>query len=152
MWCSEFGPNVLMDFPLIFKCCRLHHHNLFFSTRKAVLCISSLAHILSVKVVIGECWKLQLSISRMFPASSAFQGFPLSDVSLNALPWIVLLDNSQVAYVPQAAFIFGASIRDNILFGLPYDENKYQRAIQASSLGPDLENMPGRALPLFWVH
>lgn len=49
----------------------------------------------------------------------------------------------QVSYIPQTAFIFGASVRDNILFGLPYDNSRYQRAIEASALGPDLEHLPG---------
>ena len=50
----------------------------------------------------------------------------------------------QVAYVPQAAFIYNATVRDNILFGLPYEEAKYQRALEAASLAPDLAILPGR--------
>ena len=50
---------------------------------------------------------------------------------------------AQVAYVPQAAFIFGETVRNNILFGLPYDEAKYQNAINVSSLGPDLATLQG---------
>ena len=49
----------------------------------------------------------------------------------------------QVAYVPQAAFIYNATVRENILFGLPFDEARYQRAIEAASLGPDLALLPG---------
>ena len=49
----------------------------------------------------------------------------------------------QVAYVPQAAFIYNATVRDNILFGLPYEEQRYQRALQAASLGPDLLLLTG---------
>jgi hypothetical protein len=59
----------------------------------------------------------------------------------------------QVAYVPQAAFIYNATVRENILFGLPYDEERYQRAVQAASLGPDLIQLPGAAascLPRHW--
>ena len=54
----------------------------------------------------------------------------------------------QVAYVPQAAFIFNASVRDNILFGLPHDAARYERAIKASALDTDLRNMPGEMLAL----
>ena len=60
---------------------------------------------------------------------------------------------AQVAYVPQAAFIYNATVRENILFGLPYDEERYQRAVQAASLGPDLIQLPGAAassLPRHW--
>lgn len=49
----------------------------------------------------------------------------------------------QVAYIPQTAFIFGASVRDNILFGLPYESSRYQHAVESASLGPDLEHLPG---------
>lgn len=54
----------------------------------------------------------------------------------------------QVAFIPQTAFIFGATVRDNILFGLPYDSSRYQHALEASSLGPDLEHLPGILCPL----
>jgi hypothetical protein len=52
-----------------------------------------------------------------------------------------------VAYVPQAAFIYNATVRENILFGLPFDEARYQRAVEAASLGPDLAMLPGGRLP-----
>ena len=52
----------------------------------------------------------------------------------------------QVAYVPQSAFIYNATVRENILFGQPYDEAKYQRALEAASLAPDLAILPGAAL------
>lgn len=49
----------------------------------------------------------------------------------------------KVAYVPQVSWIFNASVRDNILFGLPYDAERYNRAIQASALSRDLSLLPG---------
>ena len=55
--------------------------------------------------------------------------------------------SAQVAFVPQAAFIFGGSVRDNILFGLPYEECRYQKAVQAAALGPDLVQLPGNDNP-----
>ena len=51
----------------------------------------------------------------------------------------------QVAYVPQSAFIYNATVRENILFGLPYDEARYQTALNAASLAPDLAILPGAA-------
>ena len=50
----------------------------------------------------------------------------------------------QVAYVPQSAFIYNASVRDNILFGLPFDQERYDQAIAAAAVRPDLDNMPGK--------
>lgn len=49
----------------------------------------------------------------------------------------------KVAYVPQAAFIYNASIRDNVLFGLPYEASRYEYAVEAAALVQDLAQMPG---------
>ena len=51
----------------------------------------------------------------------------------------------QVAYVPQSAFIYNATVRENILFGQPYEEIKYKAALDAASLAPDLAILPGAA-------
>lgn len=48
-----------------------------------------------------------------------------------------------MAYVPQQAWIQNATLRDNILFGKPYVEKKYQCVLEACSLTPDLEVLPG---------
>ncbi|XDV45214.1 hypothetical protein PO909_013347, partial [Leuciscus waleckii] len=48
-----------------------------------------------------------------------------------------------VAYVPQQAWIQNASLRDNILFGRPYEEQKYRHVLEACALTPDLEVLPG---------
>ncbi|KAF8928328.1 hypothetical protein BGZ58_009738 [Dissophora ornata] len=44
-----------------------------------------------------------------------------------------------LAYVPQQAWIINATVRDNILFGKPFDQEKYDRIIFASGLQPDME-------------
>ncbi|KAI8343122.1 P-loop containing nucleoside triphosphate hydrolase protein [Chlamydoabsidia padenii] len=49
--------------------------------------------------------------------------------------WIL---NHAVAFVAQSAWLQNASIRDNILFGLPYVEKRYQDTLQACSLVKDL--------------
>jgi len=49
----------------------------------------------------------------------------------------------RVAYVPQVSWIFNATVRDNILFGLPYDADKYNRAIRVSGLQRDLSLLSG---------
>ncbi|KAF9944656.1 Canalicular multispecific organic anion transporter 1, partial [Mortierella alpina] len=48
-----------------------------------------------------------------------------------------------LAYVPQQAWIINATVRDNILFGKPYDQKKYDSIIYASGLQPDLEMLSG---------
>lgn len=48
----------------------------------------------------------------------------------------------KVAYCPQMAWIQSNSIRDNILFGLPFDEKRYWDVIKASELEADLAILP----------
>ncbi|KAF1787002.1 P-loop containing nucleoside triphosphate hydrolase [Phytophthora cactorum] len=48
-----------------------------------------------------------------------------------------------VAYYSQQTWIQNMTIRDNILFGLPYDKEKYSKVIAACGLLPDLKQFPG---------
>ena len=48
--------------------------------------------------------------------------------------------SGRIAYVAQTAWIQTGSVRDNILFGLPYDEVKYKKAIKACALEQDIKN------------
>ncbi|GMF38823.1 unnamed protein product [Phytophthora lilii] len=48
-----------------------------------------------------------------------------------------------VAYYSQETWIQNMTIRDNILFGLPYNKEKYARVITACGLVPDLQQFPG---------
>jgi len=47
--------------------------------------------------------------------------------------------NGTVAYVSQTAWILNKTVRDNILFGLPYDEDRYNQVIEACCLSHDLK-------------
>lgn len=44
-----------------------------------------------------------------------------------------------IAYVPQQAWIQNSTLRDNILFGRPYDRKRYNRVIDACALRPDIQ-------------
>ncbi|KIJ66694.1 hypothetical protein HYDPIDRAFT_149564 [Hydnomerulius pinastri MD-312] len=48
----------------------------------------------------------------------------------------------RVAYCPQTAWIQNATLRDNITFGQPFDEEKYWRVIEVACLLPDLGLLP----------
>lgn len=47
------------------------------------------------------------------------------------------LDGS-FAYVPQQAWLQNSSLRDNILFGKPFNEEDYSRVIKACALATDM--------------
>lgn len=51
----------------------------------------------------------------------------------------VTLNGSKVAYVSQTAWILNKNVRDNILFGQPYDEDRYNKVVDACCLKQDLE-------------
>ncbi|KAJ8490643.1 hypothetical protein OPV22_012364 [Ensete ventricosum] len=48
-----------------------------------------------------------------------------------------------VAYVPQVSWIFNATVRENILFGSPFQPSQYEKAIEVTSLQHDLDLLPG---------
>ncbi|KAK4245344.1 P-loop containing nucleoside triphosphate hydrolase protein [Corynascus novoguineensis] len=64
---------------------------------------------------------------------------PLSerhDDKANKGNWII---PNAIAYVAQIPWIENASIRDNIVFGLPFDEERYKKTIDVCALTKDLE-------------
>jgi ABC-type multidrug transport system fused ATPase/permease subunit len=58
------------------------------------------------------------------------------DDKANRDNWII---PKAIAYVAQIPWIENASIKDNILFGLPYDEERYHKTIEVCALKKDLE-------------
>ncbi len=50
-----------------------------------------------------------------------------------------VLLRGRVAVVPQVPFIRNATLRDNVLFGSEFDQEKYDRVLEACALLPDLE-------------
>ncbi|PWY79218.1 ABC transporter [Aspergillus heteromorphus CBS 117.55] len=53
--------------------------------------------------------------------------------------WII---ESAVAYVAQNPWLENATIRDNILFGLPYDRYRYRKVLFAAGLQKDIAMLP----------
>jgi ABC-type multidrug transport system fused ATPase/permease subunit len=47
-----------------------------------------------------------------------------------------------VAYAAQVPWIFSGTLRDNILFGRPYEEQAFRRAVHACALDADLASFP----------
>ncbi|XP_077519149.1 multidrug resistance-associated protein 1-like [Amblyomma americanum] len=49
----------------------------------------------------------------------------------------------RVAYVPQQCWIQNATVKGNIVFTNPLDEERYQQVVEGCALLPDLEMLPG---------
>ena len=47
-----------------------------------------------------------------------------------------------IAYVPQHAWLFSGTVRDNILFGRPFDEEWYDKTVRACALRKDFDLLP----------
>ncbi|CAH0584374.1 unnamed protein product [Chrysodeixis includens] len=54
----------------------------------------------------------------------------------------VNLGGSRVSYASQEPWLFVATVRENILFGLPYDRIRYRKVIKACALVRDFELLP----------
>lgn len=50
-----------------------------------------------------------------------------------------------IAYVEQEPYIYSTSIKDNILFGKRYDEELFNKALDAAQLTKDLEDFANGA-------
>ena len=61
------------------------------------------------------------------------------DHKANKSDWII---DSAIAYVAQTPWIENATIKDNILFGLPFDSGRYKRVLRCCALEKDLELLP----------
>ncbi|KAK9297340.1 hypothetical protein QLX08_008913 [Tetragonisca angustula] len=50
--------------------------------------------------------------------------------------------NGSLSYAGQEAWVFGSTVRQNILFGQPYDRHRYQKVVKACSLQSDFKQFP----------
>lgn len=54
----------------------------------------------------------------------------------------VVNTNGTIAYVSQQAWIQNATLKDNILFGKPYNKKSYDHVVEACALKPDFDMLP----------
>ena len=50
--------------------------------------------------------------------------------------------NGSLAYAAQSSFVMNMTLRDNVLFGSAYDEEKYHQVLDACALTGDLDQLP----------
>ena len=85
--------------------------------------------------IIGEAELIAgtIKVPRAPPADERF------DYLTNKDNWII---DSSIGFVPQIPWIENGTIKDNILFNLPYDGGRWSKVIEACALRKDLEMMP----------
>ncbi|XP_075056250.1 ATP-binding cassette sub-family C member 5-like [Mixophyes fleayi] len=74
-----------------------------------------------------------------------------SSLVLSILGQMTLLEGTMsvsgsIAYAAQQAWIFNASLQENILFGEAYEELKYKKTLEACCLYPDIQGLPDEDL------
>ncbi|XP_066435021.1 ATP-binding cassette sub-family C member 5-like isoform X2 [Eleutherodactylus coqui] len=79
-----------------------------------------------------------------------------SSLILSILGQLTLLEGTMsvtgsIAYAAQQAWIFNASMRENILFEEEYDEEKYRSTLEACCLYPDIQSLPDGDLTEYLV-
>jgi ABC-type multidrug transport system fused ATPase/permease subunit len=57
---------------------------------------------------------------------------------------VALRPRGGVAYAAQSPFLLNGTLRDNVLFGRPFDAQRYAAAIAACCLAPDVAALPAR--------
>ena len=50
--------------------------------------------------------------------------------------------NGRASYCPQKAWVANATLRDNVLFGQPFEQNRYDQVIEACALRSDIAQLP----------
>ncbi|EME83529.1 putative ABC transporter [Pseudocercospora fijiensis CIRAD86] len=81
--------------------------------------------------ILGECDVVSGSVKVPESSPEAWREPPGS-----AEDWII---DSAIAYVAQSAWTDNGTVRQNIVFGLPFDRQRYQQVIFSSGLEKDLE-------------
>ena len=61
-------------------------------------------------------------------------------------------NSGTLAYVSQTAWVFPGTLRENVLFGEPYDENKYTEVIEACALKEDINRLSNGDLTFVGEH
>lgn len=86
-----------------------------------------------------EKGKLYAVIGIVGSGKSSFLSAILGEISLTEGQVKV---NGGVSYASQEAWVFGATVRQNILFGQPYERQRYQKVIKACALVRDFKQFP----------
>ncbi|KAI4199092.1 MAG: hypothetical protein LQ350_004847 [Teloschistes chrysophthalmus] len=88
---------------------------------------------LLLAAILGEADKISGTIRAPRAPSQRY------DYKANRANWII---DPAVAFVAQIPWIENATIRDNILFGLPFDKSRYDKVLSSCALTKDLAMLP----------
>ncbi|KOC62298.1 Multidrug resistance-associated protein 4 [Habropoda laboriosa] len=67
---------------------------------------------------------------------------PFKDNVYNKQKYMIDTPNLRISYASQEAWLFSGTVRDNILFGQPYDKDRYIAVTKACALTKDFQQFP----------
>lgn len=70
---------------------------------------------------------------------STFVNGLISEVAVSPGATISMLKGGKIAYVSQTAFIMNTTLRENILFGKPFEQEWYEKVLGMCCLWPDIK-------------
>lgn len=86
-----------------------------------------------------EKGKLYAVVGMVGSGKSSLLSTILGEISLvQGETWV----NGSVSYASQEAWVFGSTVRQNILFGQDYDHQRYQKVVKACALLKDFQQFP----------
>ncbi|XP_046622340.1 ATP-binding cassette subfamily C member 4-like [Neodiprion virginianus] len=86
----------------------------------------------------GKSSLLHLILGELRPGAGSVNLY----TSENGVKTIISPKDIRISYASQDPWLFSASIRDNILFGQPYDRIRYQEVTRVCALLKDFEQLP----------
>jgi ABC-type multidrug transport system fused ATPase/permease subunit len=85
---------------------------------------------------------LTLVVGQVGSGKSTLAAALLGEMALCSAATTAPRVNGRVAYVAQSAWVQSITLKENVLFGLPFDQARYEAAVAAACLGPDVALLP----------
>jgi ATP-binding cassette subfamily B protein len=134
------NPELLSD-----KIETIEYENVFFSYKKSKSCLDNISFTVKKGEFIGFTGSpgsgkstLLSTVPRLYDLDSGqilINKTDIKNISLTDL-------RNKIAYMPQEAFLFSGTIKENILLGEKEDDEKIKKVIKASCLDETIENLP----------
>ncbi|XP_042233575.1 multidrug resistance-associated protein 1-like isoform X2 [Homarus americanus] len=86
-----------------------------------------------------ECGQLMAVVGPVGAGKSSFMSALLGEMKKTAGRVAI---NGSLAYVSQQAWLQNATLRENIIWGLPFNRKRYQKVVRACALQADLDMLP----------
>ncbi|MGM0417970.1 MAG: ABC transporter ATP-binding protein [Thermodesulfobacteriota bacterium] len=123
----------------------IEYENVSFSYKKSKTCLNHISFTVKKGEFIGFTGRpgsgkstLLSTVPRLYDPDSGqilINKTDIKNISLKDL-------RNKIAYMPQEAFLFSGTIKENILLGETEDEEKIKKVIKASCLDETIKNMP----------